>query len=98
MTTRVCRARRCFARFMLELTLRDYSLCHFRPSVLAAAALTVVDESLGDGHNLFGTELKDDGIEFQQALHEIRLMTQNVKLNTRITSVHDILTWYATTP
>ena len=94
---RVCRARRRLARFVLEMTLLDYSLCHFRPSVLATTVLTLVDEVLADGHKLFPSEqeLVID-LEFRQALYEMRQLTDKLMLDN--SSVRDILKSYAIKP
>ena len=86
------------ARYVLELTLQDYSLCHFRPSVLAATVLTAAEEALGDGYLLLcpGHQALMD-VEFRQALHEMRLMTEQVMLNNNNNgpSLYDILKAYA---
>ena len=97
MTTRVYRARRRLARFVLELTLLDYSLCHFRPSVLATTVLTVVEEVLADGHKLFQSEqqlIMD--LEFRQTLYEMRQLKEKLMLDS--SSVRDILKSYAIKP
>ena len=94
---RVCRKRRRLARFVLEMTLLDYSLCHFRPSVLATTVLTLVEEVLADGHMLFPSEqeLVID-LEFRQALYEMRQLTQKLMLDK--SSVRKILKSYAIKP
>ena len=94
---RVCRARRRLARYVLEMTLHDYSLCHFRPSVLAITVLTLVEEVLADGHRLFHSEqelIMD--LEFRQTLYEMRQLKEKLMLDN--SSVRDILKSYAIKP
>ena len=91
---RVCRERRRLARYVLEMTLLDYSLCHFRPSVLATTVLTVVEEVLVDGHKLFQSEQElIIDLEFRQTLYELRQLTDKLMLDS--SSVRDILKSYA---
>ena len=82
------------ARYVLEMTLLDYSLCHFRPSVLATTVLTVVEEVLVDGHKLFQSEQElIIDLEFRQTLYELRQLTDKLMLDS--SSVRDILKSYA---
>ena len=73
----IFRQRRCLARFLLELSLQDYSFTKYTPSLLAGCILTATDHEFNDGYVLFqpGPETRKIGGDFRRCLDDVKHMT-----------------------
>ena len=71
--------RRSLSRYLLELSLQDYELSQFSPSLLAGCALSATELALKDGYILFTSHTlarKREGV-FKTCLKELKLLADS---------------------